>query len=151
MTQKINDGSDTRQSFHTVQAQNYFRGIDGPKSSETVHLDFFQLLSNSQSGRLKRQPPRLKLKNREKAELGYSVEEARSIEPSQPLASIETNEIAFQIAELIIRRMPEAEKSRDSRASEGIVTLDRMLRMFEHIYGAQTGRYQAFEQVNKAP
>uniref|UniRef100_A0AAN0NLS5 Uncharacterized protein n=1 Tax=Yoonia rhodophyticola TaxID=3137370 RepID=A0AAN0NLS5_9RHOB len=58
-----------------------------------------------------------------------------------PLASRETTEIAYQIAEMLIRMMPDAEQSGDRRAKAGIVSLERMLRMFEHLYGAQSGRY----------
>ena len=105
-----------------------------------VPLDFLDNLSSIAQRNLERRPPKLQLQGH-KSRDGY-IAELSSIVAANPVASKETADLAYQVAELVVRRQAAVQGSGDAKALAGLKTLDRMARMFEHIYLLSTGTNQ---------
>ncbi|KAB7613614.1 hypothetical protein F9L33_09545 [Amylibacter sp. SFDW26] len=106
---------------------NGFRGED----RVAVPLDFLQGLSSIAYRSLERRPPRLKLKPKQKVE---DQDELQSLSRKDPIVSKETSEIAYRVAEIVVRRKAQIEQSGSLPARRGLTALERMTRMFEHVY-----------------
>lgn len=104
-----------------------------------VPLDFLQNLASVAQGNIERRPPKLKLKNRKRRSGLEEIEAAASLGAINPLVSKETAEITLEMAELIIRRQAEINATGSDGAKAGLANLERMLRMFEHIYALSSG------------
>lgn len=111
-----------------------------PDAPVAVPLDFLQSLSSIAHRNLERRPPKLNLKAR--GSQAKILSEATAAATVNPVASKETADLAYQIAELVMRRQDAILSSGDPNAIEGLKSLDRMVRMFEHIYLLSTGANQ---------
>jgi len=103
----------------------------------SVPLDFLQGISSIAQRNLERRPPKLKLKK--KAISANALDETNPAAILNPVASKDSADIAFQVAELVMRRQKDIKDSEDEGAKAGLATLDRMVRMFEHIYVLNSG------------
>lgn len=56
-----------------------------------------------------------------------------------PVLHRTTGELAYSVAELVIRREPEVTASEDPSGRAGLANLGEMVRMFEHLSVLQTG------------
>ena len=98
-----------------------------------IPLDFLQGISIIAQRNLERRPPKLRLKSG----TNTSSVDALSEIPG-PAATGETSDIAYQIAEFIIRRKEVVDESEDLGAHRGLAAMERMCRMFEHVFVAGT-------------
>lgn len=97
----------------------------------SIPLDFLQELSTIAQKNLERRPPKLPLARSLGADWLDAVADV-----SSPTASAETAEVAYQIAEFIIRRKEEIEQSSDLGPRRGLAVMERICRMFEHVFAS---------------
>ena len=102
----------------------------------SVPLDFLQSLAAMNAQSVQRQPPRMRLRRPGSLD---AADELSALVLARPVANKETAELAYVVAEMIVRRKAEVEGSGNLGARRGMAALEKMCRMFEHIYVAQTG------------
>lgn len=70
---------------------------------------------------------------------GVSFEEV-ALKKMDPILNVDTDNLAFHVAELVVRRENEVVNSGDLGAQKGLYVMSEMARMFEHLSTMQTQR-----------
>jgi len=86
---------------------------------------------------LTRRPPKLTVNGIQKRTTS-SFDEVL-LEEIRPVSGVTTGELAYSVAELVIRREKELSETGDDHVKEGLATLLELARMFEHLAILQTG------------
>jgi len=102
---------------------------------DKMPLDLLQKMAVIAHRSLERRPPKLKLKETKQNGLDLIGVDAAQM---KPILSQETSEIAYQIVMLVLKLQEEVEASDDLGARKGLLAVERVSRMFEHIYQAKT-------------
>ncbi|MEM8773869.1 MAG: hypothetical protein AAGF53_02485 [Pseudomonadota bacterium] len=104
-------------------------------TADKVPLDLLQKMAVIAHRSLERRPPKLKLHDTQKQDLeDISIHQIQM----KPVLAKETSEIAFQIVTLVLKLQDEVEASNDLGARKGLAAIERVSRMFEHIYQAKS-------------
>lgn len=107
----------------------------------SVPLDVLSGLAAASKRHLELRPPKLKLQR--KKQNPEDLADARPVQDILPLVSKETEETTLDIAQLVMRRQSEIMASGSPSAKAGLASLERMMRMFEHVYMLDTGMHVA--------
>jgi len=98
-------------------------------------LDFLQGIAANSYRNLELRPPRLRFDQSPKDT--YAQVSIQDLEIT-PQLSKETEEVAYELAELLLRIKPQVKVSDDIGARRGLEALERTCRMFVHVYEART-------------
>lgn len=95
--------------------------------------DFLRDISLLGASTVERRPPKLRLFDEKQASL---VESMPALHMKSDLG--DTSQVSFQVAEFIVRRLNEVEQSDDLGAMRGFAAMDRIIRMYEHVFVARS-------------
>lgn len=124
---------DTNETIRPQKPSTVVPGEFRRDVSVDVPLDFLQGIAAIAQGNLERRPPKLQLPEKAVSLAGQSPVE---IDLSQT-AMRGTDDISYAIADFILRRKNDIDGSNDAAAGRGLESLDRICRMFLHMYEAK--------------